>query len=215
MRTVATFALAGLMSLAATAARAGERAYSFELAASSATPESAQRRTLARLEALSVVQASKYGVADPARAHVYGGAARSGEALRPQLLEYRFIAFRTINGIPFPHNRLSAGIRRDGQVSEISLGGPELRTTGAPGRERPAGRGEALAHRLGAPQVRERFLQAHPDETISQLELMYAVTFADGTIIPGTVVAPKYVVFSTKALKNAGSTLVSKKRAYT
>ncbi|HEX6737713.1 MAG TPA: hypothetical protein VF310_05570 [Vicinamibacteria bacterium] len=138
-------------------------------------------RTVEALAREGLLEDRKFDVKNAVASHTYGGIAMNPQRLVPRVLAYNFEAYRAVNGIPFLHNRISVTIRADGLLSEIEIGGPELRATPV-----------AKRRRVTPDAVRSRFLAAHPAARVQAESLSYAIS--EHELAPGRVVEPRLVI---------------------
>jgi hypothetical protein len=159
-------------------------------------------RTVETLAREGLLAAEKFDLKGAVASHTYGGMAVNPQPLVPRVLAYNFEAYRAVNGVPFLHNRVSVTIRADGLLSEIEIGGPELRPMPV-----------AKRRRVSPSVARGRFLAAHPGARIQGESLAYAIS--ERELAPGRVVEPRLLIAWNEELtdpKNPLRKLITRQR---
>ncbi len=151
--------------------------------------KAAVANVLNQLSNAQVIVASRYNIASAEISHTMHGMSLSTEQPAPQVLQYRYLLRRQINGIDFAHNGVSIVVHRNGAIANIRVGGAEIRSSSAGTAETPVGSGSTFVPMVTASDVAARFAAELPDARGVKSSLMYV--FPNG--LDSGMIEPRYV----------------------
>jgi hypothetical protein len=164
-------------------------------------------KVLSALGAASVLDATRYDLSRAVLSYRMGGVSPSTSAPVPQIIQYRYLLRRLINGIEFAHNGVLIAIHRSGKIASIRLGGAEVTSAIVDGVEQPVGTGTTFAVQLAPADLDEQFASTFPAARSVKQTLMYVFPAGESS---GTVEPREVVRFSLPSVLPSGSTVLSK-----
>jgi hypothetical protein len=161
--------------------------------------------TLGQLAGQGLIDTGRSPLERASLSHTRFGMGTEKGIASEEIVEYNFTIQRQINGIDFANAGVSVSVHRSGNISSIRIGGAEIDSVVAAGKEQPLTALSAVKRNLDDTALRARFAKDSPNAEVLWAKTMYVRADAnDGAI------EPRYVVSFSVVANHEGQKVYSR-----
>jgi hypothetical protein len=84
------------------------------------------------------------------------GSTEPGAPVITETIQYRYMALRLVNGVPFANAGVRVAVHRSGKIASIRLGGATIASVGPPGEERGTGTSYAIKRMIALDELSKK-----------------------------------------------------------